>query len=383
MYIHCCRCHESTWIRSLVPGLGEPSIECQDCGHEHDLSRSSELGETGKEQYDLASEFASRNGVDLPTAYSVLLGLMTLQEARDAATKQKEKQREKAAPAAAIEPAADEPVLEVNTSVVGTDPSSPTMDESVLVLDADSEEMDTPIVVLDTESAETDTAPLTSDTGPAPKRRYSNAARHRKPRRREEEVTIHVERETAKERRKLTRSQIALLLVLASLTLGLSGRHAYRTWRGLVEEGKTAQRNTVASANAVESAEGKALAEARKNQSGVPEAMQATVQRDLESRVTQVVGLNPMTVLKAYCEAASDTYEREPLELAQATPPTPNERFGIFRDFSRLETSRAIRISQDGETQQWVAGDGQTPIPTRDAPAVPDTIRRASLNDGP
>ena len=97
MYIHCCRCHESTWIRSLVPGLGEPSIECQDCGHEHDLSRSSELGETGKEQYDLASEFASGNGVDLPTAYSVLLGLMTLQEARDAATKQKERQREKAA----------------------------------------------------------------------------------------------------------------------------------------------------------------------------------------------------------------------------------------------------------------------------------------------
>jgi hypothetical protein len=381
MYIHCCRCHESTWIRSLVPGLGEPSIKCQDCGHEHDLSRSTELGETGKEQYDLASEFSTRNGVDLPTAYSVLLGLMTLQEARDSAAEQRERQREKTAPAATTGAVGDEPALEVETAVPATDTTSPTVDSSVLVLDSDSEETE-PILVLDTDGAETDTARPTTDTGPAPTRRYSNAARHRKPRRREKNVTIHVERETAKERRKLTWGQVALLSVLASLTLGLSGRHAYLTWRGLVEEGMTAQRNTVASAQAVESAEEKALAKARKNQTGVPQAMQATVHRDLEDRLTQVVGPNPMTVLKAYCEAASDTYEREPLELAQATPPTANERFGIFRDFSRLETNRAIRISQDRETQRWVAGDGQTPIPTRDAPAEPDTIRRASLNDG-
>jgi hypothetical protein len=382
MYLHCCRCHESTWIRSLVPGLGEPSIKCQDCGHEHDLSRSSELGETGKEQYDLASEFGSTNGVDLPTAYSVLLGLMTLQEARDAAAEQREKQRQKTAPAATEQPA-DVTILEVDRSPVVADTPSPETDTSALVLDEDDEESDIPILILDTDGAEANMAPVAPNTETAPKRQYSNAARHRKPRRREEKVTIHVERETAKERRKLTRSQIALLSVLASLTLGLSGRHAYLTWQGLVEEGKTAQRNTSASADAVQSGQEKRLAEARKQQASGSAASQATVQRDPENRVILVTGSNPMTVLMAYCEAASDTYEREPLELAQATPPTPNERFGIFRDFSRLETNRAIRISQDGETKRWVAGDGQTPIPTRDAPAVPDTIRRASLNDGP
>ncbi len=382
MYIHCCRCHESTWIRSLVPGLGEPSIECQDCGHEHDLSRSTELGETGKEQYDLASEFATRNGVDLPMAYSILLGLMTLQEARDAVAEQREKQREKTAPAATTRPVADGPALELDTTVGVADAPSPGTDSSILVLDS---ETDTPILVLDTDGAETNTAPRTTDTAPTPKRRYSNAARHRRPRPREQKVTIHVEREAAKERRKLTWSQIALLSVLASMTLGFSGRHAYLTWRGLVEEGKTAQRNTVASAQAIQSGDEKKLANALKKQASGPDALQATVQRDLENRVTQVIGPNPMTVLMAYCEAISqsDTYEREPLELAQATPPTPNERFGIFRDFSHLETNRAIRISRDHETRRWVAGDGRTPIPTRDAPAEPDTIRRASLNNGP
>ena len=286
------------------------------------------------------------------------------------------------APAAPSEQLANEPVLEVDTSVVIAETPSPTTDTSVLVLDEDDEESDTPILVLDTDDAEVNMAPVAKDTDTAPKRQYSNAARHRQPRRREKKVTIHVERETAKERRKLTWGQVVLLSVLASLTLGLSGRHAYLTWRGLVEEGKTAQRNTVASAKAVQSGQEKTLAEARKKQASGTVASQATVQRDHENRVLRVTGPNPMTVLMAYCEAASDTYEREPLELAQATPPTPNERFGIFRDFSRLETNRAIRISQDRETQRWVAGDGQTPIPTRDAPAEPDTIRRASLNDG-
>jgi hypothetical protein len=110
--------------------------------------------------------------------------------------------------------------------------------------------------------------------------------------------------------------------------------------------------------------------------------LRATVLRDDEGLLIQVSGPNPMTVLEAYCKAASGTYLREPLELAKAVPPSPDQRFGIFRDFSRLESNRAIRIKQDRETQRWVVGDGRTPIPTRKAPANPDTIRRASLNGG-
>ena len=366
MYIHCSRCHEPTWIRSLVPGLVEPSIKCPDCGEEHDLSRSSKLGETGKEQYELASEFAARNAVDLPTAYSILLGLMTLEEARASAAEQREEQRKKTNPPETPEPRTDEPVLEVGTTVEADDEPSI--------------EIDRPVLMMDSDDPEESITPRPRDA-PGPRRRFSNAARHRRPRPREQKVTIHVEREMAKERFQLTPRQIITLGVLAVLMLGLSGRHVYLTWRGLVEEGKTAQRNTVASAEAVQSGEGKALARAREKQSGGPEALKATIQRDDKQRVTRVTGPNPMAVLKAYCRAASGTYEREPLELAQASPPTADERFGIFRDFSRLETNRAIRIVQDRATSKWVVGDGMSPIPTREAPAEPDTIRRASLDD--
>ena len=70
------------------------------------------------------------------------------------------------------------------------------------------------------------------------------------------------------------------------------------------------------------------------------------------------------------------------VELTQATPPAPGERFGVFRDFSHLESNMAIRITKiDGENL-WVAGDGKKPIRTRRAPANAKTIRRASLDSG-
>jgi len=363
MYIQCSRCNEPTWIRSLVPGLVDAAVKCPDCGHEHDLSRADELGETGKEQYELATEFANRNSVELPTAYSILLGLMTLQEARDlAAAVQKEKQREKTA---AAEPAADEPALGVDRSVLS---EATPLDEG-----------DAVVLLSDTDEPDDNVARPTPRPSAAPRRQHSNAARHRRARpRSKDNVTIHVARDMAKERLQLTGRQIGLIIVLASLTLGLSGRHAYRTWQGLVEEGKTAQRNTVASAEAIKSAERKALAKSRKNQADKPNALEATVLRDAENRITQVIAANPMIVLTAYCTAASATHEQEPLELAQASPPTPDERVGIFRDFSRLEANRAIHIRQDREAQRWIAGDGITPLESRLAPPEPDTIRRAS-----
>ena len=149
MYIRCSRCHEPTRIRSLVPGLVDRSVECQDCGHEHDLSRSDELGETGKAQYEIANEFATRNSVDLPTAYSILLGLMTLQEARDANAAQKETQRKKAAPAKTFEPSADSLALAEDTLAPAEDALAPARDapapeedELALAMDAAAQAVD-------------------------------------------------------------------------------------------------------------------------------------------------------------------------------------------------------------------------------------------------
>jgi hypothetical protein len=326
MYLRCCRCHESTWIRSLVPGLVERAVACQDCGHEHDLDRVSELGETAKQQYDKANRFAEDNKVDLPTAYSVLLGLMSLEDARGVDSEKKNKHRREAA-AKATPDLPPEPVP-VRRPRAGL------------------------------------------------RKRPARPARPGQPERADSKstVTIHVEREMAEQRKKLTWGQLALLLVLASLTVGLAGRHAYKTWREIVDEARNARASTAASEKATENAELKKQEEARETEQRSVN-LQPTVERDARGRVTRVVGPSPTEVLQAYCEAVSDIHPREPLELTDASPPSPAERFGVFRDFSQLESDRAIRISRVDGKNRWAAGNGRRPIPTREAPAAARSIR--------
>lgn len=355
MYLRCSRCHEPTWLRSLVPGLVESPVRCQDCGHEHDVSRSAELGETGKEQYTNANEFSRRNGVDLPTAYSILLGLMTLQEVRDEDAAQREKQREANAPAVET-PVSDDPVFP---------PEEPGSQDDLALEIPES-------LLGELEAQDESSFPVAK---PEPRKRRSRPAA---PGRRSN-VTIQVERESAP-RRSLTWGQLALVSVLAILTIGFSGRYAFQKWRGMVEEGRAAKAISVAAAKAQASADEKVLEETRSTQPTVPAALQPKIERDANGRVLYVIGPNPLTVLEAYCEVTSGTYKREPLELAQATPPDPGERFGIFRDFARLEYNHAIRISLDNETNRWIAGNGRGPVATRKAPEFPDTITTITAN---
>ena len=98
MYLRCSKCHAPTWIRSLVPGTVDTTVACGECHHEHDLSRAQELGLDNKSQHAAAQAFADRHGVDLPTAYSVLLGLIDLEAAREHDASQRKEARKATAP---------------------------------------------------------------------------------------------------------------------------------------------------------------------------------------------------------------------------------------------------------------------------------------------
>ena len=314
MYLRCSQCHAPTWIRSLVPGTFDSTVACAECDHEHDLSRAEELGRDNKSQHATAQAFADQNGVDLPTAYSVLLGLVDLDAAREHDAAQRQEARKAAAPT------------------------------------------------------------VTPDPEPAPMPQRPRAPRGaRAPRRQAEappnaasNVTIHVERESAEERKRLTVGQFVLITIFAALVIGLTFRHATTTMAEMAQDAREAEKNTIASAEAMESAaekEREAAIEAQKDQT--PEALRATVERDEYGRVIRVEGPNPQTVLDAYCDAMRDGIERKPLGIAQASPPDASERFGVFQDYSRLESDHAIRISRDRDSRRWVAGTGRGPITTR------------------
>jgi hypothetical protein len=343
MYLRCSNCHTPTWIRSLVPGAVEQQIDCAECSQSHDLSRATELGQDNKSQYETANRFASDNGVDLPTAYSILLGLMTLAEARSADAEKREATRKAAAPPAPAPAAASaEYRAEASERSAGR-ATRPSRTRSTAVSQphglARSDRREGPRRV-------------------KPDRRAKGHA---------EGVTIHVEREMAKERKRLTVSQAVLLGILAALILGLTGRYALNTRAEIAAAGRTAERNTAASAEAMRHAEDKKDADFREEHRDetTPHVLAATIERDSLGRVIRIFGPNPQIVLDAYCSELRDGTDRKPIGLAQASPPDASERFGVFRDLSHLESDQAIRISRDRKTRKWVTGDGRGPIRTR------------------
>ena len=78
MYLRCPECQSANWIESVVPGESDPWVSCKDCGHRLLLMSGGELGTTAEEQHRRALQYAEFNQIDLPSAYSVLLGLMPL-----------------------------------------------------------------------------------------------------------------------------------------------------------------------------------------------------------------------------------------------------------------------------------------------------------------
>jgi hypothetical protein len=84
MYLRCPDCDALTWLKSLEPGSAALSVDCGNCDRELSLITAGELGATDDEQNQRALAYAEYHRIDVPSAYSVLLGNMALQDALDA-----------------------------------------------------------------------------------------------------------------------------------------------------------------------------------------------------------------------------------------------------------------------------------------------------------
>jgi hypothetical protein len=95
-----------------------------------------------------------------------------------------------------------------------------------------------------------------------------------------------------------------------------------------------------------------------------------TVQRDGEGRVVEIRGPSPATVLAAFCEASAGEPLRSPLEITETSPRLAHARLGLFRDTALPEVVQAIWMRRDHRSGRWVAGDGRNAIPTKSVAAV-------------
>jgi len=82
MRIRCGACHGSIWIQTTDATDEQVLASCGDCSQQYDVSPRLKDVDLYEFQRD-AHDFARNAGVDLPAAYSVLLGITTLENVRD------------------------------------------------------------------------------------------------------------------------------------------------------------------------------------------------------------------------------------------------------------------------------------------------------------
>ena len=97
-----------------------------------------------------------------------------------------------------------------------------------------------------------------------------------------------------------------------------------------------------------------------------------SVRNDGQGRVIQIVGPDPRSVAIAFCESAGPERRFEVLDVTPSVPPDAGSRLGLIRDLDK-NSFQTIPIRRDRETRRWVAGDGLNPI--RPSTAPPGVMR--------
>ncbi|MDH3628164.1 MAG: hypothetical protein OES25_10990 [Acidobacteriota bacterium] len=373
MYIRCAGCFSSTWVQSLVPGEAASTVECKSCGLDYNLFNVGELGVEETEQYERAQQFAEFNGIDLPSAYSVLLGVMELDDAKE--------HRRQIAGAVPDAPAESSDVAEEVTNAIDAAMAvveePPTITETPTHSDPKNYDSDfEPAVMngdLTVEQAKARGSrvalvhrlarrhSLTRElAGDVADNRLSLAEARRR-RQSSDELVVPKNEDVAF---RMVRNQLMLgVWVIALLALAAYG---YKNWRmsvedSLFENGREARR-------AAAIAEAEELARKQLDDIELPDD-RVHVVTDSFGNVTRVEGPDPLSVLRTFCKSGTNVTRFEPIELVDAIPPSAGRRVGIFRDRHDVTQRFAIRIERGDRS--WLAGDGTVPVPITPAPPSP------------
>jgi hypothetical protein len=95
----------------------------------------------------------------------------------------------------------------------------------------------------------------------------------------------------------------------------------------------------------------------------------AEVVTDARGRVVQVLGPSPRSVLTAYCRTGRADQRFEPIEVLPSAFDPAGSRIGLLRDPDDRDRVLAITVQADPRSRRWVAGDGRRPLEPRPAPA--------------
>jgi len=418
VYFRCADCLTSTWTSVVRAGKIVPSIDCGGCGRDYTLEPSPDLGATVRSHYSQVLAFSKSNELDMASAYAVLLGIMSLEQAQVLTlVAQPDLDPDKQAP-----PTETEPPVERQAPVVPEPETVGTSEQPVLVSESETDDT-TPEVEIeaDPEDAPPKQAPgepltetdsvvaqeidpgfqaaikagqMTHDQAMTRGDRKAFAARLVKRHRMSRGLALQVADnrislgqalrriKEAKEARAarprqgstsrragVTRAQVFFVGVVGLLAVAALVWHFWSN-RLAVERSPVA----ATQASPVEQhSSGPTTSPGEPAPPDRQSVLQAATQvrRDAEDNVVEVRGPDPVSVLTSFCDAASVGPGREPIEITSTIPPSQNTRLGLFRDFASMESAWMIRIRKDAQTGRWVAGNGLHPVHVTLAPKLP------------
>jgi len=408
MRFRCAQCRALTQVQIPAKITAPVITACSGCGRKYRFAVDRPRAADDQERYRRAKEFAETNQIDLGSAYSVLEGVMTLEEAhgirkglpvprllQDGQEAKPGIPPAAALPAPEITPLAAEPSLRPTpswrsapTQVTAPAPFIPAQRPSL----AESEVSYDPGFA----AAVRDgclTAQQALERGDRKALALRLSQRHRLPmelafRVAENRVTVHqaLQQKAVLEAKEPPRPQTSvshgvwnfMTFSVGALILAGLGVHVYHVWGDyLAQRGMAMLEPTPAAA----STRAYVTAPAEPPAVPAPPPPMTVPKTDSTGQVVEVVGPDPRSVLISFCMTGRQSGRREAVEIAPTSPPDASARWGVFRsqDSSAIPL-RAILIRKDQRTGRWSAGDGRTPIMTEAPPALPPGTRTVPVS---
>jgi len=361
MYFRCPDCLASTWMDRLEPPRRSEALSCAECEGSFEVRPILGDGAVLGDHYRRSLALSNEKQIDMPTAYSVVLGLLTLDQVRLLQG------------VVTPEPVASEP----------TAPERPRSDlHGALLLDLDpgfqkavADGCLTIQEAIRRGNREAHAAGLARRHGLAMELAYRvsdnrvslHAALKGRP-----AVAPAVARPTASATPIQRRVVFGVaLLALLAFTWGKWSS----TLKPLREHARAGlQRSPPAAAEPRVTAPAPRVAEHPNDSLLATELLE-----DAMGRLTRVTGPDPDTVLAAFCRHGGLVSSKQPIEVTRTKLSSSDARLGVFRDLDSLAADKAIRIRRDWKTRRWVTGDGVHPVTVRDAPSLPSAGLQASL----
>ena len=401
MRFRCAQCRAITPVQ-LPARLEAPLVvPCSGCGRSYRFSVDRSRGTGDQERYRAARAFSETNKIDLASAYSVLEGIMSLEEARGI-------RQGGGKPPASKAPASDRSALEealrdalaegapAAASPRDTQGGAPTVRSAVPAPGARPSLSETDVPY------DAGFAAAVRDGCLSPQQAVERgdrralalrlSQRHRLPmelalRVADNRITVPkalqhkaaIESQTPPPPQTSVSHGVWNLMVysVGALILAALGVHIHDVWGDYYA--RQGEPSLIASA----AASPRHPVTAPAAEPALPEAPPAlTVPRtDATGQLIEVLGPDPRSVLVAFCRSGRQSGQREPIEISPTVPPDAASRWGMFRSLGALDTPvRAILIRRDARTGRWSAGDGRSPITTVPAPELPPGTRTVPIS---